>query len=205
MGCGLSATAVFLTSLVWSAANDPSFVPFSSYLSDLGVGPGARAFNAALVTAGLLTVPFAVLGLWPAMRRSVSAALATASLCLVGAFTVLVGLYTEDAPEMHFNVSLGVFISMAAAAVLTWWTLRIDHPLGRWVTELTQAVGIFAAFLLILLGHPFFETLFVLAAFAWLPVVAAVRLHQLLSVAVGGAGGIRPRAGERQLSSGNAK
>jgi len=205
MGCGLSATAVFLTSLVWSAANDPSFVPFSSYLSDLGVGPGARAFNAALVTAGLLTVPFAVLGLWPAMRRSVSAALATASLCLVGAFTVLVGLYTEDAPEMHFNVSLGVFISMAAAAVFTWWTLRIDHPLGRWVTELTQAIAIFAAFLLMLLGYPFFETLFVLAAFAWLPVVAAVRIRQLLALAREGPHGAGPTDGRRQRPIGNAK
>jgi hypothetical membrane protein len=181
MGFGLSATGIFLASLVWSAANDPSFVLFESYLSDLGVGPEASVINAAMVTSGLLTVPFAVLGFLPAMRRSVPAVLAAACLCLVGAFAALAGLFTEEAPDWHSSVSVGVFISMAGTAIFAWLALRIDHPLGRWFTELTQVIAIIGAFLVPMVGHPFIETLVVLVAFVWIPLLAVVRLRQLLA------------------------
>jgi len=180
MGCGLSATAVFIVSLVWAAANDPTFVPFESYLSDLGVGPEAVVFNAALVTAGILVLPFAILGLWPVLRRSLWSIPATVSLCLAGAFTMTVGLYTEDDLEMHTDASMGVFISMAATGVLAWLALRAHDPLGRRVTDFTQVVAILGAFLVPVSGHPFFETIMAMAAFVWLPLVALVRLKQLL-------------------------
>jgi len=178
--CGLSATGVFFASLADAVANDPTFTLFSSYLSDLGVGPQADVFNAAVVTAGLLVLPFAILGLWPVLRRSLWSIPATVSLCLAGAFTVLVGLFTEDSMRVHVDVSTGVFLSMAATGVLAWLALRAHHPLGRWVTELTEAVAILGVLLVPIVGYPFFETIMAMVAFAWLPLVAAVRLRQLL-------------------------
>ncbi len=189
--CGLSATAVFFAAFAHAVANDPDFTLLSSYISDLGVGPEARAFNAALVAAGILVVPFAVLGLWPALRRSLWAVPATASLCLAGAFTVLAGVFTEDSIEAHVEASWGVFLSMAATGVLAWLAMRGGNPLGRRMTELTQALAILGAFLLPMTGHPFFETVMAMAAFVWLPVVAAVRLRQLLAQSWMDAG--RPR------------
>jgi len=205
MGCGLSATAVFLVSLVRAAANDPGFVPFESYLSDLGVGPASDAFNAALVTAGLLTVPFAVLGFLPVMRRSIPAVLAAVSLCLVGVFAALAGLFTEDTPDWHSSVSTGVFASMAGTAIFSWLALRIDHPLGRWFTELTQVVAILGALLFPMVGHPFIETLVVLVAFVWVPLLAVVRLRQLLAGPGAVAQAARPPAGRGPLPIETAK
>ena len=205
MGCGLSATAVFLVSLVWAAANDPSFALFESYISDLGVGPQAHVINAAMVTTGLLTVPFAVLGFLPAMRRSVPAALAAVCLCLVGAFAALAGLFTEETPDWHSSVSTGVFISMAGTAIFAWLALRIDHPLGRWFTELTQVIAILGALLFPMVGHPFIETLVVIVAFAWLPILAVVRLRQLLAGPGAVAQAARPPSGRGPLPIETAK
>ena len=199
MGCGLSATGIFLAAFVWSAASDPSFVPFESYISDLGVGPQASVINAAMVTAGLLTVPFAVLGFLPAMRRSVPAVLATAFLCLVGAFAVLAGLFTEGTPEWHSNASIGVFVSMAGTAVFAWLALRIGHPLGRWFTELTEVIAILGAFLVPMVGHPFIETLVMLVAFTWLPLLAVARLRQLIAGPVAAAQAAHPPEGSGPL------
>ena len=178
--CGLSATVIFFASLAHAVANDPTFTLFSSYLSDLGVGPEADVFNTAIVTAGLLMLPFAVLGLWPELRGSLWSIPATAALCLAGAFTVLAGIYTEDSIEVHSDVSMGVFLSMAATGVLAWLALRAHHPLGRRVTELTQAVAILGALLVPMAGHPFFETIMAMAAFIWLPIISVARLRQLL-------------------------
>jgi len=205
MGCGLSAMGFFLASFVWSAANDPTFVLFESYISDLGVGSQAHLINAAMVTTGLLTVPFAVLGLLPALRRSVPAVLATVSLCLVGTFAALAGLFTEEDPDWHSGVSTGVFVSMAGTAIFAWLALRIDHPLGRWFTELTQIIAILGALLFPMVGHPFIETLVVIVAFVWLPTLAVVRLRQLLSGPGAVVQAARPPAGRGPLPIETAK
>jgi hypothetical membrane protein len=189
LACGLAATCVFVGSLAYAAANDPAFVPFSSYLSDLGVGPEGRVFDAAVVVAGALAIPFALLGLWPALHRSVSAALAAAFLCSTGAFAVLAGRFTEDAMDVHGPASIAVFASMEASAVATWYALHIDDALGRWVTELTQAVAAMGIVLVVLSASPLFETILMLVAFSWLPVVAAQRMRLLLRARPSGARG----------------
>jgi hypothetical protein len=60
---GVAGPLAFLVLYTLAATGDPEYVFFDNYLSDLGVGSKAAFFNAAVIIAGGLTVPFALLGI----------------------------------------------------------------------------------------------------------------------------------------------
>ena len=172
VGCGVVAPLGFLCLYMVAIAGDPGYTFFTNYLSDLGVGPAAWAFNSAVILAGSLTVPFALLAVWPRLGGGIAAGIAVALTIVGGVFLVLIGVFTEDSGDTHYIVSVGFFLSMETALLFYSWTLHFSHALGREVTGLTQAAFGLGAVLIALGFNPQTETVAVLSLVVWGLVVA---------------------------------
>ncbi len=158
---------------VFAVANDPDYTFFDNYLSDLGVGAAAWAFNSAVIIAGGLTIPFAFLAIRPVLGGGIIADLAVGFTVVGAVVLMLVGIYTEDYEELHPIVSMGFFMSMQVAFLFYSLSLYRAPVLGKEVTWFT--VGIFAlGLVLIAMGfNPRTETVSVLSIVLWGLVVAA--------------------------------
>jgi len=182
VGCGVVAPAWFLALYLTAMRLDHRYVFYRNYLSDLGVGRGDLAFNAAVIGAGLLTVAFALLGLLPALGRRWPALGGVGMLAVGGSFLVCVGIFTEDAGSAHYVVSVGFFMSVLVALLLLSVSLWRTRALGRvaaGVTTATLALGV----LMLLWGfNPQTETIAVLAEVVWGLSLASIRLRGLLAV-----------------------
>jgi hypothetical membrane protein len=182
VACGVVAPFWFLSLYLTAMRMDHQYVFYRDYLSDLGVGRGDLAFNAAVIGAGLLTVAFALLGLLPAMGRRWPALGGVGMLAVGGSFLVCVGIFTEDAGKAHYVVSVGFFMSVLVALLLLSVTLWRTRALGRvaaWVTTATLTLG---ALMLLWGFDPQTETVAVLAEVVWGLSLAAIRLRGLLVV-----------------------
>lgn len=175
--CGLAASVAFMTLYTIAAFGDPEYVLFRNYLSDLGVGSMAIFFNAAVVIAGGLTIPFALLAIRPALDGGIAATLAVILTVLAGVFLMLVGVFTEDAEGTHYIVSVGFFMSFLAALFCYSWTLHFSNALGKGVTEITKFVFAIGVVLTVLGFGPATETVAVLSIIAWGLVVAITLLQ----------------------------
>jgi hypothetical membrane protein len=176
--CGLAAPVVFLVLLIVAIAGDPDFVFFRDFLSDLGVGPAAWAFNSALIITGVLMVPFALMAVRPALGGGLAAGLAIGSTLVSAAFVILVGIFTEDYVDVHYLVSIGFFMTFLVALFFYSWTLHYSHALGRWMTDLTKVTFALGLVLTVLGFVPEIETLAMLAIVIW-GLAAAIAIWRL--------------------------
>ncbi len=177
--CGLASPLAFLVLYLTAMAGDPDYTFFENYLSDLGVGPMALAFNTAVIVAGSLTIPFAVLSVRPALGGGIAAEAGVAMTVVAADFLVLVGVFTEDYEDTHYQVSVGFFLSMLLALLCYSWTLQFSNALGKGVTWLTQFCFAAGVVMIILGGFsPQTETAAVLLIVVWGLVVAAVLLQR---------------------------
>ncbi len=174
--CGLVAPISFLVLYGIAMANDPYYTFFENYLSDLGVGPAAWAFNSAVIIAGALTIPFAILAIRPALGEGLPSTLAVVFTVVGAIFLILVGILTEDYGNAHYLVSVGFFMSMLVALSLYSWTLRSSHAFGEPVTWLTWGVFALGVVLTVMGFDPRTETVAVLSIVLWDLVVAVTLL-----------------------------
>jgi hypothetical membrane protein len=169
---GLAGPLTFMALYTFAAMGDPEYVFFTNYLSDLGVGERAVFFNAAVIIAGGLTIPFVLLAIRPVLDGGIAATAAVILTVVAAAFLILVGVYTEDYPDLHPIVSYGFFISMLAAWGCYSWTLHFSHSLGRSITEFTKTVTAIGIILVVFGFNPRTETVAVLLIVVWGLVVA---------------------------------
>ncbi len=165
--CGIGAIAGFLVLYTIAMSLDSTYVFGKNYLSDLGVSDGAWAFNAALLLAGVLLIPFSVLGLGPALGDTIWATASKIALVIAALFLVSIGVFTEDAGDIHGFVSYGFFLTMLVAFVLVAQSLYESKYLGRTGYGFTILVFVFGAGLLPMGGDPLSETLAVLGIIVW--------------------------------------
>lgn len=164
---------MFMALYVVAMANDPDYTFFENYLSDLGVGAAAWAFNSAVIIAGGLTILFAILAMRPVLGGGIFTDLAVGFTVVGAVFLILVGIYTEDYEGLHYIVSVGFFLSMQVALLFYSLSMYRSPVLGKDVTWFTVAVLALGAVLIAKGFDPQTETVAVLAIVLWGLVMAA--------------------------------
>lgn len=167
VACGFVAIASFVILYSIAMSLDHGYIFGKNYLSDLGISDGAWAFNAGIIIAGILFVPFGVLGLRPALGDGLLSMICAVLISIAGAVLVCVGIFTEDVGDLHKAVSYGFFLTMLAALGVIAYALyksRLLGSLGYLVTLVMFLVGLA---LLPMGGSPLSETLAVLGILLW--------------------------------------
>jgi hypothetical membrane protein len=118
--------AIFNILFILAVLNSQDFTLFTSWVSDLGVGPSAQYFNPACMIAGAALLPIFALLLKSSSSIKFSQ-IACALGFLSGIALIGVGAFPET-HELHSSVSIAFFI-LAALAVLS-YTLSYGHALG---------------------------------------------------------------------------
>ncbi len=169
---GLVLIACFLTGYITAWALSPWYDFGGNYLSDLGVGEGAFAFNIGVMSAGLITIPFAW-GLWNALREHILGKLGSLVCALAGIFLFLVGVFPEDQVPTHYIVSVSFFASLGVAVIVLALPMIRSHVFRRVAAPLTVVMIVLTIVLVIPLGTgPLMETIAVLEALVWVFVVS---------------------------------
>lgn len=164
---GLFAVMWFLVMYSIAMALDAVYVFGENYLSDLGVRQGAWAFNSGVIGAGVLFMLFDITAVGPALGKGRVQKAAVSLLVLAAGFLVCVGIFTENAGDLHGVVSYGFFLTMLVALAVLTWSLSRSKALGRSGTYVTLAVFILGVGLLPMGGDPLSETLAVLGIVGW--------------------------------------
>lgn len=161
------AIMVFCVLYPISAYLDPGYGFLDNYLSDLGVGPAAWAFNSALILAGSFLVVFALLCVYRTIGNGVWSKLGSAALAMSGAFLACVGIFTEDFDEVHTFFSFVFFITLLVTLGFISVALFKTDALGHLGTGASIFSFISGAALIPLGANPFTETIAVLIILAW--------------------------------------
>lgn len=173
---GLAAVIWFLAMYAVAMSLDTVYLFGENYLSDLGVGEGARAFNAGVIGAGIMFILFDLTAVAPALGKGRVHIVAVSLLVLAAGFLVCVGIFTEDAGDLHGVVSYGFFLTMLVALGILTWSFRTSKALGRLGTYATLVAFVFGLGLIPMGGDPLSETLAVLAIVGWGGLVSVLLL-----------------------------
>ena len=157
----------FLVLYLVAMSLDSEYVFGESYLSDLGVREGAWAFNSGLIIAGILFLLFDVMSIRSILGGSRLGIAALAMLVIGAAFLVSIGVFTEDAGDLHGIVSYGFFLSMLVALGLVTACMFRSRSLGRVGFAVSLVMFIVGILLLPMGGNPLSETIAVLGILAW--------------------------------------
>ncbi len=169
---GLVLIACFLAGYITAWALSPWYDFGGHYLSDLGVREGAFAFNIGVMTAGLITIPFAW-GMWNTLREHILGKLGSLVCALAGISLFLVGVFPEDQVPTHYIVSVSFFASLGVAVIILALPMVRSPVFRRVAAPLTVVMIVLTIVLVILLGTgPLMETIAVLEALVWVFVVS---------------------------------
>jgi hypothetical membrane protein len=165
--CGLFGAGAFLTLYIIAMSLDDQYVFSENYLSDLGVRDGALAFNSGLIIAGILYIAFALFGLGPELGKDIVGLLGTGLLVLSGVLLINIGIFTEDAGDIHGVISVAFFLETLVAIGAVDITLFRTRALGLFGPAVTTACFVFGIALMPFGGTPLVETLAVFDIIAW--------------------------------------
>ena len=148
-------------------SQDPDYTFGKNYLSDLGVGPGAWAFNSGLVIAGVLLVLFSIMGVRPMLGTPTMSKVAAAFLAIDGVLLACIGIFTEDYDPEHYIFSVAFFLTFLLTAVLMTIALWKTKALGIFGYAFSAVIVVFGFILLPMGGDPFSETAAVFSIIVW--------------------------------------
>ena len=174
--CGLLSVIVFSVLYVIAASQDPDYTFLENYLSDLGVGPGAWAFNSALMLSGTLVFILSLVGIRPLLGPSLSSRAGVALLAMAGLLLVNVGVFTEDYGDTHFVFSIAFFLTILAAIGTLAYAMHDTRALGPAGTAVSASAFAFGLACFATGIGPLSETLAVLTALGWGSVVSVLML-----------------------------
>jgi hypothetical membrane protein len=137
--CGLAGSSIFLVAWATAIAATPRYSFGGQWVSDLGVGAGASFFNAGAIMAGMLSIPFAVT-LALVLRPSRLGIAGSMFLALAGVFLMGVGVFTENAGETHWIVSISFFSLMLISMTLLSYPLFRSATMGPWSGQFTATI-----------------------------------------------------------------
>ena len=145
--CGLAGAVVFLVCWVAAIASTPGYKFGEQWVSDLGVGGGAAYFNAGVIIAGVLTVPFAA-SLVMVLRSERLLYVGGITLAAAGVALVGVGVFTENAGQMHWNVSVAFFSLVLLSLVLLVFPFLKSAAMRPWGAPITAVMVIIGCVML---------------------------------------------------------
>ena len=167
LSLGIVAPAIFLVLYAIAMSSDASYTFGKNYLSDLGVGPGAWAFNSGLIIAGLLLVLFSLLGMRKVLGDVAISRVAVALLAFDGVLLACIGIFTEDYDPEHYIFSVSFFLTFLLTAGLTtisFWKTKALGTFGYAFSAFITALGLI---LLPMGGDPLSETIAVFTILVW--------------------------------------
>jgi len=169
LGTAIAPAAVveFLVLYGIAMSLDGEYTFGKNYLSDLGVGAGAWAFNSALIITGVLLSCFSVFGLRELLSGHIAGRVATSLLALDGVILIGVGVFTEDYDPYHYIFSVAFFLTFLLVAIAMTVAFQRTKALGSLGTLVSGAAAVFGFLLLPMGGDPLSETMAVLAIIAW--------------------------------------
>lgn len=181
--CGLAGSVIFLVCWVAAIASTPGYRFGEQWVSDLGVGGGAAYFNAGAIIAGLLTIPFAA-SLIMVLRSEHLLPVGCITLAGAGVALIGVGVFTENAGQMHWNVSVAFFLLVLVSLILLifpFWKSTAMRPWGAPLTAVMVLIG--CGLLAAYQAGPLTETAVVAMIIIW-SVSIAWRLRVFLCVSL---------------------
>lgn len=167
LSIGIIAPSIFLVLYSVAMTSDSDYTFGENYLSDLGVGPGAWAFNSALVIAGVLLVLFSIMGVRPMLGNQAISKVASAFLAVDGVLLACIGIFTEDYDPEHYIFSISFFLTFLLTAVLMTVALCKTKVLGTFGYSFSAVIVVFGLILLPMGGDPFSETAAVFSIIVW--------------------------------------
>jgi len=176
IACGLIGLVVFLILYPIAIVLDGNYVFFENYLSDLGVGHGAWAFNSALVMTGIMLVVFACFGIGAVMGDLLSAKAGKIFLALSGVLLVGVGVFNEDFDPEHYVFSVSYFLTFLIALLVISASLYQTRVLGNFGLIVSSTACAIGVLLLPMGGNPESETIAVLTMIVWGALVSGAAL-----------------------------
>jgi hypothetical membrane protein len=179
--CGLAGPVIFAVLWIVAIASTPRYDFGGQWVSDLGVGEGAAFFNSGVIVAGFLNLFFTA-SLAAVLRPSRLGILGSVVLALAGIFLMLIGVFTENAGEIHGIVSISFFLLALIALLVLALPLHRSPAMRPWTGLFTiviailgiMAIGIFAF-------GPLTETIAVALIVIW-SIVTAWKLRHYLCV-----------------------
>lgn len=171
--CGILSPIVFLIFYLIAWSQSPWYEFGGHYLSDLGVGEGAWAFNAGAVIAGTLAIPFC-LGLWYTLRPGLLPLIGCAVGAVSGVLLMAIGIFTEHSGDTHFVVSVLFFAFAAFFQIILAYPL-IQNPKTKrvgWTVTIMMLVTVFTVGGIPPVPVPLLETIAVFEILVWTLTVA---------------------------------
>ena len=178
-GCGILGPVVALSLVLLAVASSPWFTWEGNALSDLGhyfrvdIGPNplirAIIFNAGLIITGLIMMYFTLLF----MKNTKDIPTKIGLLPFVAAiiFLIAIGVFSENFPPIHFNVSVGFFFSFPWAM----WFVGLNwlrFPSLRWFSLISILLPFISIYLWMLpwdgVAIPELLTAFTAIAWVWI-------------------------------------
>lgn len=166
---GMAAVVCFLIGYGTAWAMSPDYEFGGNFLSDLGVMEGSLAFNAGVMSAGLIILPF-TWGIWTGLREHIVGKLGSITCAVAGVFLFLVGLFPEHAEPagIHYAVSVGFFASVCVTLILLIWPLLHTPPFRSVSAPVSIVILVLSIILIIPYGaSPLMETIAVLEILVW--------------------------------------
>jgi len=165
--CGLFGAIAFLSLYLIAMSLDSGYVFGENYLSDLGVSDGAWAFNSGLLVAGVLFIAFALFGLGPELGKGIVGRLSTGLMTLSALLLMSIGIFTEDAGDIHGVLSYAFFLETLVTVEVVDLALFKTRVLGLFGPAVSTGCLVYGLGLLPFGGTPLVETLAVFDIVVW--------------------------------------
>ena len=131
------------------------------------MGPGAWAFNSALVITGFLLGMFSIMGVRPLLGSPMISKVAIAFLAIDGILLACIGIFTEDFDPEHYIFSVAFFLTFLLTLVLMTLALWKTKVLGTFGYAFSAIMVVIGLILLPMGGNPFSETVAVFSIVVW--------------------------------------
>ena len=173
---GILAAVVFVILYSVAAFSDNGYTFGENYLSDLGVGPAAWAFNSAVVLAGTLMILFAHFGLRQLIGKDWVSRTGILMLEVCGILLAGIGVFTEDAEPYHLILSVSFFLCFLATSCVLSVVFYRTRSLGRLAFVVTAVFAVVGFAILPMGSDPLSETIAVLLIITWGTIIAGAGL-----------------------------